>query len=79
MTDRKRPKKARAILDCQSSANAVEEHSPSGIPPGKINEEVRDHIGSRLRALYNKVVDEPVPERFLNLLEALKKGEEVKK
>lgn len=35
---------------------------------------LKDKIGTNLRQLYNKVVDEPVPDDFLALLEQADKG-----
>jgi hypothetical protein len=39
---------------------------------------VKDHIGRQLRALYNEVASQPVPDRFMELLDRLevKRGEE---
>ena len=36
--------------------------------------ELSDEIGKQLRAIYEKVVSEPVPERFSELLKALEAG-----
>ena len=49
--------------------------SPATPPPvvGKIEPELQDHIGSQLRALYNEIVNEPVPDRFLELLAELER------
>jgi hypothetical protein len=33
--------------------------------------DVKDHIGRQLRALYDEVVNQPVPERFMELLNRL--------
>ena len=53
-------------------------HLQRQAPEDRISSEVRDHIGAGLRAIYNEVVEQPVPDRFLKLLEALKKAEEEK-
>jgi hypothetical protein len=39
---------------------------------------VKDHIGRQLRALYNEVAAQPVPDRFMELLNRLdaKNGDE---
>ena len=39
---------------------------------------VKDHIGRQLRALYDEVASQPVPDRFMELLNRLdvKRGEE---
>lgn len=42
---------------------------------GKIlNREIQAKIGQQLRAVYNDVVDQGVPERFANLLRRLDEG-----
>jgi hypothetical protein len=38
------------------------------LPEGGMEPELQDHIGRQLRAIYDEVLDEPVPERFLKLL-----------
>src|SRR5947207_1974980 len=41
---------------------------------------IHEHIGRQLKVLFNEVVDEPVPERFHELLEELaRKQEQTKK
>lgn len=35
---------------------------------GRIEPELRDHIGRQLRAVYDEILTEPVPDRFLKLL-----------
>ena len=67
MTDRKGRKPVSTMAHLQRQA-----------PEDRISSEVRDHIGAGLRAIYNEVVEQPVPDRFLKLLEALKKAEEEK-
>lgn len=46
--------------------------------PKKRNSNVKDHIGRQLRALYDGVASQPVPDRFMELLNRLdeKSGEE---
>jgi hypothetical protein len=36
---------------------------------------VRTHIGRKIKAVYDEVLQEPVPDRFLNLLDELSKKE----
>jgi hypothetical protein len=38
-----------------------------------LDPELQAHIGRQLRAVYDKVVNEPVPDRFLRLLETLER------
>ena len=47
-------------------------------PAKKRDPDVKDHIGRQLRALYDGVVNQPVPDRFMELLNRLdvKRGEE---
>ncbi|MGA2044840.1 MAG: NepR family anti-sigma factor [Roseiarcus sp.] len=50
-----------------------------GVAPEKQNPaEVKDHIGRQLRALYDEVASQPVPDRFMELLNRLdvKRGDE---
>jgi Anti-sigma factor NepR len=44
----------------------------------KRNPNVKEHIGRQLRALYDEVASQPVPDRFMELLDRLdmKSGEE---
>ena len=42
---------------------------------GKIGDEVQAHIGDRLKALYDDMLNEPVPDRFLELLTQLERRE----
>ena len=49
-------------------------------PPGQptpdasgLEPELQDHIGIQLRAVYNEVLNEPVPDRFLQLLADLER------
>ncbi len=50
----------------------------SAVPPKKRNPNVKDHIGRQLRALYDEVANQPVPDRFMELLNRLdeKSGDE---
>jgi hypothetical protein len=41
-------------------------------PPAK---DVQTHLGRKLRAVYGEMVQEPVPDKFLSLLEQLAKTE----
>jgi hypothetical protein len=61
-----------------------EQKSPEGTPPqapetgkkpGKADKatQLNEHIGKELRAMFDDVVAEPVPDRFRQLLDALEK------
>ncbi|MGD0720060.1 MAG: NepR family anti-sigma factor [Roseiarcus sp.] len=59
----------------QTAAPAARE----GMAPAKRDPaEVKDHIGRQLRALYDEVASQPVPDRFMELLNRLdvKRGDE---
>jgi hypothetical protein len=51
------------------STNARPHTSVASTP--RLSSEVRTFLGRRLRAAYDSLVREPVPERFLKLLERL--------
>jgi hypothetical protein len=36
-----------------------------------LDSNVQEHIGGQLRAIYNGVLNEPIPDRFLELLEEM--------
>lgn len=54
-----------------SSASKQGEISPSQLPA-----ELQGQIGQRLREAYNELISEPVPDRFINLLQQLKERED---
>lgn len=41
---------------------------------GKVDKRIQGEIGKQLRAVYEDVVKEPVPDRFLELLRKLEKS-----
>ena len=62
------------------------DEKPIAIPPAKsrkpggakgskteaaLDQTLQAHIGRQLRAMYDEVIQEPVPDRFLQLLEGL--------
>jgi hypothetical protein len=59
-----------------------EMHQPGG-PPAEteqpsVQPQIQDHIGRQLRAIYEELLSQPVPDRFAELLEKLdrKAGDE---
>lgn len=54
----------------QTGAAAERRASP---PVQGLELELQDHIGMQLRAVYDEVLNEPVPERFLKLLAELER------
>jgi hypothetical protein len=44
---------------------------PGPVAEAKLESDLQAHIGRELRSVYNEVLHEPVPDRFLRLLEEL--------
>jgi hypothetical protein len=42
----------------------------------KVDGIVQDEIGAKLRELYSSMVEEPVPDRFIDLLKRLEEGKD---
>ena len=42
---------------------------------GRLDPRVRTHIGRKIKAVYDEVLQEPVPDRFLTLLDELARKE----
>ena len=54
------------------------QHSQASEPPkgeARIGPDIQDHIGRHLRAIYDQVRAEPVPDRLLDLLRRLDRTE----
>jgi hypothetical protein len=63
-----------ALLDRRHGRRAIAEAAPRNIPPRcatSSGSTVADHIGKELRGLYDDIVAQPIPERFLDLLNQL--------
>lgn len=45
------------------------------MPPEGLAFEVQDMVGQKLRAVYEEILCEPVPDRFLRLLAQLESGQ----
>ena len=46
--------------------------TPSGTPQrSRRKPSIQDHIGQELRAMYDEVLQQPIPDRFVDLLNAL--------
>ena len=43
-------------------------------PGASVQMQVQDHIGRQLRAVYDDLLSQPVPDRFLEVLDQLDKG-----
>ena len=46
------------------------------VPSPKVDGIIQDEIGAKLRQLYSSMVEEPVPDRFIELLKRLEKDKE---
>lgn len=53
------------------STKPVEDNAAQAAPEPRLSEDSRAFIGLKLRELYDDVVAEPVPDRFLQLLNKL--------
>jgi len=64
----KAPKPGRKTMPQQ-----ISDAGAPGAPPmhGRMEPELQDHIGRQLRAVYNEILEEPIPGRFLRLLAEL--------
>ncbi len=52
--------------------NQVSSNDTHSVPAsGGLESDLQAHIGRQLRAVYDEVVNEPVPDRFLKLLQEL--------
>lgn len=56
-----------------SSSRDEKQKSKGGKP--NLDRGLQDHIGHKLRSIYDEVVKEPVPDQFLDLLNKLEKSE----
>lgn len=61
-----------------SNCKSMDDDALAGDPPAtpqhsKRKPSIQDHIGQELRAMYDEVLQQPIPDRFLELLEALDK------
>jgi hypothetical protein len=77
MTKRKNPPKGQGN---EMDFNAMSDGSRSNEGPvdggfGPLDPRVRTHIGRKIKAVYDEVLQEPVPDRFVNLLDELSKKE----
>jgi hypothetical protein len=66
-------KGTRKMADVQENAMPEPQTVPSVQP------QIQDHIGRQLRAIYEDVLNQPVPDRFEELLEKLDRRAEEKK
>jgi hypothetical protein len=69
MTERRRPESMKVPVRKREMSCDPEEMSPQR----RGNDEKEDRIGRRLREAYDEILNEPVPDRFLDLLRKLDK------
>lgn len=77
MKNRKNPPKTEGKevdLSAMTDGRRVND-GPAGRGAGRLDPRVRAHIGRKIKAVYDEVVQEPVPDRFLTLLDELAKKE----
>ncbi|MCW3477146.1 NepR family anti-sigma factor [Limobrevibacterium gyesilva] len=73
MSDRDRPPPDRASKTTQQPVAAGQE-IPRASPQGAVlDSSLQAHIGRQLRALYAEIADQPVPDRFVKLLDELER------
>lgn len=53
-----------------STARRQDRNEPDQVPPPSANEK-EEWIGRQLRQVYDKALNEPIPERFLDLLKQI--------
>ncbi len=72
-------RKARTLARTSNSSGR-EETPPATTPADEhgLGSDLRAHLGTQLRAAYHQVVTEPVPDRFLRLLDDLVRQERSK-
>ena len=52
-----------------------DDEGEAGNPKGRVDRKVQAHLGRKLKHAYQELVDEPVPDKFLQLLDELKRKE----
>ena len=57
------------------SAAATESRLPPGQPGTRLDDFTRTRLGTHLRAMYDQVVQQPVPDRFRDLIARLDASE----
>ena len=60
-------------IDSSETMKAPAFGAATGAVDGALEPELQAHIGRQLRAMYNEVINEPVPDRLLRLLQDLER------
>ena len=58
--------------------NLRKQSKSSSAPPGLLSREIQARIGDQLRAMHDDIVNQGIPDRFVDLLARLDKREEPK-
>jgi hypothetical protein len=77
--DRSDKKKAqrRMTVDTTKRAEGHDAHDAAENPPGEgMSPALQGHIGRQVRAMFDEVAEEPVPDHLLRLLQELDRGGE---
>lgn len=69
-----RDKDKRLEMEIQGLAGAAPPRPPVIMEAG-LESDIQAHLGRQLRALYDEVANQPVPDRFRTLLDALARKE----
>ena len=72
------PHLAHSRSDAEQKAETMEPRRSSDLynaPRGMLDRSLQAQLGRQLRAIFSDVAEEPVPERFVKLLEALEARE----
>jgi hypothetical protein len=75
---KERPLPAHDKVDGEQEAERMEPQQPSDLhnpSRGMLDRSLQAQLGRQLRAIFSDVAEEPVPERFVKLLEALEAKE----
>ncbi len=62
-----------AMQNEKQNDKATETDGPELVP--KMDQSIQDHLGRKLRAVYDEIVSQPVPDKFRKLLEELERRE----
>jgi len=70
----------RTTMELKTDSGAEERSAVGSSTQAKqgMSSELQAHIGRHLRAAFDEIAREPVPDRFLQLLKDLEKGEQPK-
>ena len=61
-----------------SRERSNDQRKPKRTKSVPLSKELQEHLGGKLRAAYGQMVQEPVPERFAELLKQLGEAEQKK-